>query len=109
MDAIWNAFVAAVVDWMPQLVGGAASLLIVWMGKAKLLKSQARTAALEAEKELPGTGLGAKRKVIANNKLKQTMSGLVTTQANRASAIQDHGMKAVEDKKKNDSEKPPRP
>ena len=112
-EPLVEALVAASVKWIEPLVAavfGTAIAWLGWLGKKALLKKQAKTAALEAEQHFgTASGLGPSKRQRANETLRRTMSGLVTTQSNRAIAIQDHGMKAVEQKKNSDPppEQPP--
>ena len=96
MDELWNATVAAVVPQIPIVVAALVAFVVAWLGKNRAVKSNAQTAALAAEKALPGPGQGPKRKIRAVDALSKTMSGRLTTRAALEDAVEGPGMAAVE-------------
>lgn len=95
MDELWNATVAAVVPQIPIVVGALVATLVAWLGKNRAVKSNAETAALDAEKALPGPGQGPKRKLLAVKTLSGTLSGKFTSLAALEDAVEEHGMAAI--------------
>lgn len=105
MDEAQAAFWSAVTQWMPMMIGAIATFVIAWLGKQTLLKKGAKAAALEAERSMgPGPGLGPRKKIRARDTLMGTLSGKLSTIATIDAAIENQGMKAVDEHASN----PPR-
>ena len=95
MEALENAFVAAILPHIPILVAAIVATIVAWLGKNRAVKSNAETAALAAEKALPGPGQGPKRKLRAVEDLSKTLSGRFSTRTALEDAVEGHGMAAV--------------
>ncbi len=96
MDEIVKALVVAVVEWIPQIVGAAASLLVVWIGKARMLASAVAVAAVDAEDKVNGPKMGGHRRILAREAVDRTLIGKVSTTKAILKAIEGPGMRAVQ-------------
>ncbi len=94
MEAIWTEIIEAILPWIKPTVAAAFGLLITWLLKRAALIKAAKDAAVEAEKAI-GPGQGPQKKRKANDLLKQTWHGKMTTQMNMEAVIQEHGMKEI--------------
>jgi hypothetical protein len=86
---LYNAFVKALIPWVPELVAGAVGLVLLgmsWLGLRLMVKRNALRFALEAEKKF-GDGNGAEKRKHAHEQLVLTLSGRLTTEDNRLAAI----------------------
>lgn len=86
---LYNAFVRALLPWVPELVAGAVGLVLLlmsWVGKNLMLKRNAMRFALEAEKKY-GNGNGDKKREHAHDQLALTTSGRFTREEDRLAAI----------------------
>ncbi len=103
MDEILAELIEAVVPLIKPLVTAAALVLLTWLGKKAALIRGAKSAALAAEET---DKAAAEKKAHARKLLSQTMAGRLTTLHNIDQAIEDHGMRAV--KEKRNSSRPPK-
>ena len=101
MDAIWNELVKAVIPWIGPGVSAGMAFLIAWLGTQKHLRTVAKNAAVEAEKQI-GPGHGADKKKKANELVATTLNKkpwkrklAAVTMTNMETMIEEHGMKEI--------------